>query len=29
VREGLIDPVDKHGRIYRVLDADRLLNPSE
>ncbi len=29
VREGLIDPVDKHGRIYRVLDADRLLNPLE
>ena len=29
VREGLIDPVDKHGRIYRVLDADRLLMPSE
>jgi CRP-like cAMP-binding protein len=29
VREGLIDPVDKHGRIYRVLDADRLLAPSE
>jgi CRP/FNR family transcriptional regulator, anaerobic regulatory protein len=29
VREGLVEPLDKHGRIYRVLDADRLLNPSE
>jgi CRP-like cAMP-binding protein len=29
VREGLIDPMDKHGRQYRVLDVARLMAPSE
>ena len=28
-REGLVEPLDKHGRIYRVLDVDRLLAPSD
>jgi hypothetical protein len=26
-REGLIEPLDKHGRVYRVVDAERLSAP--
>ncbi len=29
VREGLIEPMDKHGRQYRVRDVARLMAPSE
>lgn len=29
VREGLVEPMDKQGRQYRVLNAVRLLSPSE
>jgi CRP/FNR family transcriptional regulator, anaerobic regulatory protein len=27
IREGLVEPLDKHGRVYRVLDAEAMLAP--
>jgi CRP/FNR family transcriptional regulator, anaerobic regulatory protein len=27
VREGLIEPLDRMGRVYRVVDAERLAQP--
>lgn len=29
VREGLLAPMDRQGRVYRVLDEDRLVNPKD
>lgn len=27
IREGMLEPQDKHGRLYRILDRNRLLSP--
>jgi len=29
IREGLLEPMDRQGRVYRVLDAERLANPKD
>ena len=29
VREGLIEPMDKIGRVYRVVDPERLASPKD